>query len=188
MAARLKRPASLAVGLLLALSGLGCASLPAGSLPPAVTPAAPSGLATPDLVPSADVAATAARLQTALTTVGFRLDLMSPPAQPAEPKSLDPVERSVYRIDLPDPDTGVVVIYDLADAAVAADAARTLAAYLASGFGQTNFTFDAQFAVAQAGPTVVMTWWSPSRSSDPKAAEAAFDAVASVGQPVPVTK
>src|SRR5574338_1390911 len=108
---------------------------------------------------------------------------MNPPAQPAEPQSLDQVERSVYRIDLPDPDTGVVVIYDLADASVAANAARTLADFLASGFGQTNFTFDAQFAVAQAGPTVVMTWWAPSRSSDPNATQAAFDAVASVGQP-----
>ncbi|HEX5465868.1 MAG TPA: hypothetical protein VFW92_04240 [Candidatus Limnocylindrales bacterium] len=209
MAARLTRTAGLALVLVGALTAAGCgpapgpsgaagpsgsagASLPSGSTAQAsVGPGdtgSTAGLATPDLVPTADVAAAAQRLQTTLQAQGFRLDLMNPPARPAEPVGLDRTPRSVYRVDLADPDTGIVVIYDLADAAVAANAAHTLAAYLASGFGQTNFPLDAQFAVAQVGPTVVMTWWAASRTSDPTAAERAFDAVASVGQPVPVTK
>lgn len=194
MAARLRPAAGLALGLLLALTGAACGTAPAPTSPgrsgPAGLPApsSPAALATSDLVPTADVAATAQRLQVALAAAGFRLDLMNPPARPSEPASLTQVQRSVYRVDLADPGTGVVVIYDLAAASVAAEASQTLAAYLASGFGQTNFPLDAQFAVAQVGPTVVMTWWAASRSSDPKAAERAFDAVASVGQPSPVTK
>ncbi len=59
---------------------------------------------------------------------------------------------------------------------------------MASGFGQTNFPLDAQFSVSQVGSTIVFTWYSGARASDPVRAREAFFAIASVGQPFPVVK
>ena len=87
-----------------------------------------------------------------------------------------------------DPTIGFVVISQLGDANAATSAANDLAAYLSSGFGQTNFPVDTQFHVATLGPTVILTWWSREKSTDDELAEQAFDAVATVGAEVPVVK
>jgi hypothetical protein len=81
-----------------------------------------------------------------------------------------------------------VVIYQLADSADAGVRATELAGYLGSGFGQTNFPVDAQFSVAQADSTVIMTWWSRERADDDDAAQGAFDVVRAIGQQYPVVK
>ena len=64
------------------------------------------------------------------------------------------------------------------DAGAAIELAEDLADYLGSGFGQTNYVADTQFAVSTLGDTIVFTTWSQRRSDDPERAEAAFDAVA----------
>ena len=63
-----------------------------------------------------------------------------------------------------------------------------LADYVASGFGQTNFPADTQFSVATLEDTVIFTTWSQRRSDDPERAEAAFEAIASVGTPLEISK
>ena len=104
--------------------------------------------------------ATLALLQNALAGGGYRLDQPIAPYQAAEPGSFAGVPRSVYQISTPDPDAGFVVIYEFPDAATASARGQELAAFLGSGFGQTNYPFDAQFAVSQVGGTIIFTWWS----------------------------
>lgn len=136
----------------------------------------------------AELAATVAQLQSAVSAAGVRLD---PPAQryrPSEPQALLQVPRAVLRASLADPDLGHVVIYRAPDAPAAASLAAEMAAYLGSGFGQTNYPADAQFSVRTVGSTIVFTWWSRSRSSDAERAELVFDALATVGQEVEVRK
>ncbi len=80
------------------------------------------------------------------------------------------------------------VIYQAPSAGAAIELADDLAEYLESGFGQTNFAADTQFAVSLLGDTIVFTTWSQRRSDDPARAEAAFDAIATVGTPVEINK
>jgi hypothetical protein len=136
----------------------------------------------------ASVAATIDDLRAALAGIGRRLDATASAYRPSEPASLLQVPRVVMRADLADPDDGYVVIYAAGGAPAAAARASDLAAHLGSGFGLSNFPADTQFAVAVIGDTVVFTTWSPGRSSDPPRAEAAFDAVATVGSPVEVVR
>ena len=131
---------------------------------------------------------TAAELRAALRSGGF--DLRRPAAEyrPSAPASLANVRRAVYQVALSDPNAGYVVIYELPDIASAQREAQALAAYLGSSFGQTNFAYDTQFSVAQLGPTVVFTSWSPTRARGAEEVRRAFSIVASVGQPHPVVK
>ena len=96
--------------------------------------------------------------------------------------------RAALRATLADPDEGFVIVYDLADTAEAQARAEDLAAYLESGFGQSNFTADTRLSVAVVEDTLVFAWWAPSRSSDPDAGQAAFDAIGSVGIPVEIAR
>jgi hypothetical protein len=96
--------------------------------------------------------------------------------------------RAALRASLADPDEGFVIVYDLADPAEAQARAADLAAYLESGFGQSNFTADTRLSVAFVDDTLVFAWWIPSHSSDPEAGQAAFDAISSVGQRVEVQR
>jgi hypothetical protein len=148
------------------------------------------GVVQPTPVPSlsAESAGTVSQLQTTLAAAGYRLDPPIAPYQAAEPASFASVPRAVYQISTPDPNGGFVVIYQFPDTGTAATRGHELASFLGSGFGQTNYPFDAQFAVSQVGGTLVFTWWSADRSSDDAAAQGAFDLVASVGQPIPVQK
>jgi hypothetical protein len=136
----------------------------------------------------ASVSVTISQLQAAMAAVGSRLDVAAAAYRPSEPQSLLQVPRAVMRADLADPDDGYLVIYEAADAAAAGQLAQGLAAYLGSGFGQTNYPADTQFSVALLDDTVVFSSWSAGRSSDPDRAEAVFDAIASVGMEVEVRK
>lgn len=135
-----------------------------------------------------DFGNTLGQLQATMTASGSRLVRPPTPYRPSEPPSLLQLPRVVMRADLADPGDGYVVIYEAGSPAAAADRAQELADHLGSGFGQTNYPVDAQFSVAVLGDTVIFTSWSRGRSSDPERAEAAFDAVASVGQTVEVLK
>lgn len=174
------RGAAAAVAALLAL-GACFASSPVNQ--PAGTP-----VPTPQASLSTQVAGTLSLAREALARAGLQLNAPIQPYRPAEPAGLALVQRAVFQESLADPDQGYVVVYDLPDAATATERGRELAAFLGSGFGQTNYPLDAQFAVSQVGGTLLFTWWSANRASNDALAEAGFKAVASVGQPIPVVK
>jgi hypothetical protein len=145
-------------------------------------------LPTPMTSLPAEVQGTLALVQQALVPVGLQLQDPTQPYRPSEPPGLVTAPRAIQRESLAEPDLGYVVVYDLPDQQTGTARAKELASYLASGFGQTNFPIDAQFAISQVGDTVVFTWWSPNRAGGDSQVEDAFNAVAGVGQPVPVTK
>jgi len=143
---------------------------------------------TPQVSFSTGVAGTVAALTAVLGDAGIPLFPPVQAARPSEPESLLQTPRAVMQASVGDPAGGYVVVYQLPDAPGAQTAAQELARYLGSGFGQTNFTVDTQFHVAVDGSTVVFTWWSRERAADDELAEAAFQAMASVGVEVPVIK
>lgn len=178
--------AAVAVALGLALTALGCAPGGGARRPPSVEPAPPSP--TPQVSLSPEIASTAAVVRQAVAAAGFRFDRSTQVYRPSEPASVASAPRAVFRLDLADRDLGHVVVYAFPDADAASRAGRELAAHVGSGFGQTNYPLDAQFAISQLGSTLVFTWWSRERSSEPRRAEAGFRAVTAVGQPIPVQK
>ena len=172
---------------LLWLAGLlaaGCVG--AGSGPESASPATPA--ATPQASLSPQIAATAGALRGALATGGDRLHPVARPYRPSEPSSFLTIPRAIFQVDLPEREQGYVVVYEFADPGTAASRGRELATHVASGFGQTNYPTDAQFAVSQAGSTLVFTWWSRERSSDPDRSQAAYEIVRRFGLPIPVRK
>jgi hypothetical protein len=136
----------------------------------------------------ASIAGTLAQLQAAVAASGARLDVAAGAYRPSEPASLLQLPRVVLRADLADSDDGYVVVYQAADRASAGARAAELAEYLGSGFGQTNYPADTQFSVALLDDTIIFSTWSSRRSDDPQRAASVFDAVATVGQPVEVSK
>ncbi len=148
----------------------------------------PAPVATPVASPGQALAGTIARITDALTGAGYQVAPPVAPYRPSEPASLTQVGRSVLQVRDVGPELGYVVVYQLAGSAEAATRATELAAYLGSGFGQTNFPVDAQFSVAQLDSNVIMTWWSRERADDPERAQGAFDVVRAIGQPYPVVK
>lgn len=161
-----------------------CASAPAGRSGAVAIDSPPEPMAS--LSPA--VARTVSQLEAALATAGYRLDPATRPFRPSEPASLMEAPRAVLRASLAEPDAGHMLVYDLGDAPTATVRAAELASYLGSGFGQANYPSDARFAVAIVGQTVVFAWWSPGRADDRAAVEAAFEAVDSVGEDVPVVR
>ncbi len=160
--------------------------LAAGACAAPVDPGATPGAPIASLTPA--VASTAAVLEARLGEVGMRLQRSPVDYRPGEPAVVQAAPRAVYRVPLAGPDEGRVLIYELGSADAASRAGRAFADYLGTGVGQTNYPRDAQFALSQVGSTLVFTWWSPSRSSDPEQAGIAFDAVRSVGQPIQVVR
>ena len=173
-----------ALGALLAVALAACG----GGYSGGVDDPGVAALPTPVGSLSPELAGAVSALTTTLATAGYQLYAPQRPYRPGEPQSLSQTPRTVLQVSGPDPDQGFVVIYQLADQAAAAAAGEALASYLGSGFGQTNFPLDAQFAVAQLGSSIIFTWWSAARSADRPAAEGAFDAVRAVGEPIPVLK
>ena len=136
----------------------------------------------------ASVAATIGALEAAVARAGERLELPTGAYRPSEPKPLLQVPRVIRRVELADPDDGYVVVYEAPSSGEAKRLADELAGYLGSGFGQTNFVADTQFSVSTLEDTIVFTTWSKRRSDDPERAEAAFEALATVGTPIVVSK
>ena len=156
-----------------------------------VAPAAPAATAavTPMASLSVPVAGTATALRQHLAANGgYRLDPLRRSYRPAEPVELAATPRAVFQVDVGDPEAGLVVVYEFASTQAARQRGDLFAGYLESGFGQTNYPLDAQFALSQVGPTLVFHWWSQDRAEDAERAEGAFDAIARFGLPLEVRK
>ncbi len=164
------------------------------ALPACTSPDRPTVQADPVALPTplqsfdASMAATIRELEVATALLGVRLDPAVGAYRPSEPASLLQLPRVVLRADLADTDVGFVVVYQADSPGLALDRAHDLADYLGSGFGQTNYTADTQFSVGVLDDTVVFTTWASGRSDDPASAQAVFDAVGTVGEPVEVNK
>jgi len=180
MAARLR----IGFVALLALAITACA--PASSGQQGGQP--PTPRVTPQSSFSPQIEGTVALLRSALAARAMRLDPPIVPYRSGEPAALASVPRAVLQIDVGDPSGGYVVIYELPDGGTAATRGAEFADYLESGFGQTNYPLDAQFSLTQVGGTIVFTWWSAERAADRARAQAAFEAVGSVGQEIPIVK
>ena len=159
----------------------GCVPLASGSSPGIAVISQPP-------VPFA-VAQTAAALEAAYRQADFGLIRANQPYRPSEPPDLIGVPRTVYQVVLPgDPGAGYVVIYDATDPVNAQALATSMQRYLGSGFGQTNFPTDAQFAVQLYGSTIVFGWYSPGASADPATAASALKILRSFGQAFPIVR
>jgi hypothetical protein len=135
------------------------------------------------------VAGTAAALgQRLAESGGYRLDQLRRPYRPAEPAELQQTPRAVFQVDVADPSAGYVVVYAFATPEAARDRGMIFARYLGSGFGQTNYPLDAQFALSQVGPTLVFHWWSREQAEDPDRAQGAFDVISRFGLPIEVRR
>ena len=194
MAARLTRPgtrpgrrAGRILAAVLAAACAGCGAAPA-TTSPATTPGGSVVVVPAEPGLTAAEATTVTLLRRSLATGGFQLSPVNQPVQPAVPSVFATTPVVVYRIELADPDQGYILIYDFPAPSGAAAAAGALATFVGSGFGQTTYPLDAEFAVASLGADVVFAWWSPGRASDPAVTQAAMHLVAAVGTAVPVTK
>ncbi|MDQ3870182.1 MAG: hypothetical protein M3301_01025 [Chloroflexota bacterium] len=147
-----------------------------------------AALPTPQRSLSPQIAATVNLLTAHLAPHGYRLVQVTRLYRPSEPEMLAAIPRAVFQLDQSEPDEGYVVVYEFRDPEAAAAGGRELAGYLASGFGQTNYPVDAQFALAQMGGTLVLGWWSPERSSMPDRVRRALQLFRGFGQPIPVPK
>jgi hypothetical protein len=136
----------------------------------------------------ASVERTVEALEAALLASSERLGVPTGAYRPSEPASLLQTPRVIRRVELADPDDGFVVIYEAENRGAALERAAELADYVESGFGQTNFVADTQFSVSTLEDTVIFSTWSQRRSDDPERAQGAFDAIASVGTPIEISK
>lgn len=171
------------------LSGAVAAAVVACGINPAETPPPSGPLPTPlgSLPPA--IAGTRAALDAALRArAGVGLDDAPEGYRPSEPPSLAFVPRSVAKVRLPnDPNRLYVVFYALPDPTAAAAAGHDAATYYASGPALVQFPADTRFALSQVGEILVFAAWSPSLTTDPTTAGAAFDAIRTFGQAIPVT-
>ena len=177
------RRATVAAGVILA-----ALTACTGSLVSPAGPAATAGV-TPMASLSAPVAGTAAALRQHLAgNGGYRLDPLRRSYRPAEPVEFAGTPRAVFQVDVGDPEAGLVMVYEFASTQEATQRGELFADYLGSGFGQTNYPLDAQFALSQVGPTLVFHWWSQDRAEDAARAGGAFDVIARFGLPLDVRK
>jgi hypothetical protein len=149
-------------------------------------PAPTVGGPTPQASLSGRIEGTVAAIRAALDAEGIRLSPPTIPYRPAEPPEVESAPRAVLQADVADPRAGYVTVYETGSAEDARRIGDAMASFLESGFGRTNYPLDARFSLGQVGSTLVFTWFSPERADDPGRAEMAFDAIAGVGQPIPV--
>jgi hypothetical protein len=146
----------LAVAVAVAGCGVGASSAPAS---------APAQSVGPVTTVTGATAQTRGAIVAALSAVSIQLVDASRPYRPPESGRLRDAPRAVYQVPLPDqPDGGYLVVYEFPDAAAAIDAGNEEAGYLGTGPARVNFPRDAQHALREVGPTLVLFSWSPSDS------------------------
>jgi hypothetical protein len=165
--------------IICAVAVVGCGGAPAPvSIDPSPSPSPGTSLA-------AEI--TRGEIGTALGARSIGLETADAPFRPPESPLLQAAPRMVVEAFLPDdPTAGQIVIYELPDASDASSAGREMASYLASGPGRVNFTPDAVLVLRQLGPTLVFFTYSPGSLNDPAAAADVAEALATVGQVVPI--
>ncbi|MFP5343719.1 MAG: hypothetical protein ACLGIJ_12500 [Candidatus Limnocylindria bacterium] len=173
--------------LLAAIAGLvllaGCSGTAPGGGP--VTVPASIG---PDRTVSPVVGGTRTAIADALGARSIILEDRQAPVRPAEGPILTYAPRTAYQAQLPaDPDAGIIVVYELDDAAAARAAAEDQAAYLASGPGRIQYPDPARHILRVLGSTVIFYTWIPEAAEDPLTPEVAA-ALATIGSGVDIPR
>lgn len=166
-----------------AVAAVGCSGTGPGGGP--VTVPASIG---PDRTVSPVVDGTRAELARALGERSVILADRDAPVRPAEGPILSYAPRAAFQAQLPaDPDAGIIIVYELADAASAAAAAADQAAYLGSGPGRVQYPDAARHVIRVLGSTVILYTWIPESAEDPLTPEVAA-ALATVGSGVEIPR
>lgn len=140
----------------------------------------------PDRTVSPVVGGTRAEIARALGERSVILADREAPFRPAEGPILSYAPRAAYQAQLPaDPNAGIIVVYELADAGAAATAADDQAAYLASGPGKVQYPDAARHIIRVLGSTVIFYTWIPESAEDPLTPEVAA-ALATLGTGVDI--
>lgn len=114
------------------------------------------------------------RLALALRAASFQVQDPNTPFRPSETPTLLGTPRRLLQAVIPsDPQHGVIVIYEFADANAADAAGREYWAFLHSGTGAVGYPSDEQFVLRRMGSTLIFFPWSPSVSPDPEIARLA---------------
>jgi hypothetical protein len=140
----------------------------------------------PASIPPTTAAADRTHTQVVRALEAAGLQVQDPLSQyrPGESPSLATAPRRLAQAILPDdPQSGYVVIYELASATAADEAGREMLAFVSKGPGTLSYPRDSQFVVQRAGPTLVFFTWSPEVSPTGGAAAVAA-ALQAVGEPV----
>jgi hypothetical protein len=154
--------------------GLSVASFPPGTIGPVAT-AGPAA------------AQTRTELVRVLGERNLVLQDSEAPFRPPEDLIFTTAPRALYQVILPNaPSEGFIVVYEFADATVAAEAATDQAAYLATGPARVQSPFGARHILRLVGSTVVMYSWVPEGVADERQPEIqpALETLG-VGVPVP---
>jgi hypothetical protein len=126
-------------------------------------------------------------VMSALGAARYQIQDARTPYRPAESPTVAAAPRAVLQALIPDaPDAGFVILYEFPDPGSAADAARELTAYIASGIGRVQFPVDARFTLRQVGAGLILYVWSPGSSADPEAEQGIETALETLGQGYPV--
>lgn len=128
----------------------------------------------PDRTVSPVVGGTRADIARALGERSVILADREAPFRPAEGPILSYAPRAAYQAQLPeDPNAGIIIVYELADAGAATAAAEDQAAYLASGPGRVQYPDAARHVIRVVGSTVIFYSWIPESAEDPLTPEVA---------------
>ena len=114
------------------------------------------------------------RVALALQAASFQVQDPNTPFRTGETPTLLGTPRRLIQAVIPsDPQHGIVVIYQFADANSADAAGRDFWAFLHSGTGAIAYPADAQFVLRRMGTTLIFFPWSPTVSPDPEIARLA---------------
>lgn len=142
----------------------------------------------PDRTVSPVVGGTRTAIADALGARSVILEDRQAPVRPAEGPILTYAPRAAFQAQLPaDPDAGIIVVYELADAAAARAAADDQAAYLASGPGRIQYPDAARHVLRVLGSTVIFYTWIPESAEDPLTPEVAA-ALSTIGTGVDIPR
>lgn len=124
------------------------------------------------------------RVALALQAASFQVQDPNTPYRPAETPTLLGTPRRLIQAMIPsDPQHGMIVIYEFADADAADAAGRELWTYVHTGPGVLSYPADSQFVLRRMGSTLIYFPWSPTVSPDPEVARLA-SVLSGLGNPL----
>lgn len=124
------------------------------------------------------------RIALALQAASFQVQDPNATFRTGETPTLLGTPRRLIQAVIPgDPQHGIVVIYEFADANAADAAGREFWSYLHTGTGAIGYPPDEQYVLRRMGTTLIFFPWSPTVSPDPDVARLA-SVLSGLGNPM----